>query len=89
MRRAQCQELLEAARILEAYRIQGRRNHRLARNIADTAQITADWQLDEEMFLETRPLLAERDWIQLMRGRIGVFLMGPCDRGIAQAMVPS
>jgi len=60
VRRAQCQELLEAASILEGYRIQGRRNHRLARNITDTAQITADWQLDEEMFLETRPLLVER-----------------------------
>ena len=59
VRRAQCQELLEAARILEALRIQGTRNHRLARNIRDTTQLKANWQLDE-MFLETRPLIAER-----------------------------
>jgi len=88
VRRAQCQELLEAARILEAHRIQGTRNRRLAKNISDTAHMTADWQLDEEMFLETRPLIAERMEPAAMEEDWSV-LMGPCDQSIVSGPGPS
>ena len=61
VRRAQAQEILSMARVLEAHRMRGLPNRRLARNIQRTIQAAAGWELDDQMFQETRSLLTEKN----------------------------